>query len=57
MDVLLLLLIISLVFIVFIGIFLYWAIFSGQYENLESNGESILQDNDTPTTPTSKHHS
>lgn len=42
-----LLLPISLVFVVVIGIFFWWAIFSGQFDGTQSGGTSILNDDDT----------
>lgn len=44
---LLLLLPISILFVLVIGIVLWWAIFSGQFEDLDAAGESILQDDDS----------
>ncbi|PLC49192.1 cbb3-type cytochrome oxidase assembly protein CcoS [Pollutimonas subterranea] len=43
-----LLLPISLVFVIVIGVFFWWAIFSGQFDDTQSRGESILNDNDAP---------
>ncbi|HUG56974.1 MAG TPA: cbb3-type cytochrome oxidase assembly protein CcoS [Candidimonas sp.] len=45
---LLLLLPISLAFVIAIGIFFWWAIFSGQFDDSQSAGDSILLDQDTP---------
>ena len=42
-----LLLPISLVFVIVIGVFFWWAIFSGQFDDTQSRGESILNDDDT----------
>jgi len=42
-----LLLPISLVFVIVIGIFFWWAIFSGQFDDTQSGGNSILNDDDT----------
>jgi len=44
---LLLLLPISILFVLVIGVVLWWAIFSGQFEDLDAAGESILQDDDS----------
>jgi cbb3-type cytochrome oxidase maturation protein len=41
-----LLLPISLVFVIVIGIFFWWAIFSGQFDDTQSGGNSILNDDD-----------
>ncbi|PLC54919.1 cbb3-type cytochrome oxidase assembly protein CcoS [Pollutimonas nitritireducens] len=41
-----LLLPISLVFVIVIGVFFWWAIFSGQFDDTQSRGESILNDDD-----------
>ncbi len=50
---LLLLLPIALVFVVLIGALFWWAIFAGQFDNTEKEGESILMDNDSPSDPES----
>ncbi|HLS17701.1 MAG TPA: cbb3-type cytochrome oxidase assembly protein CcoS [Paenalcaligenes sp.] len=44
---LLLLLPISILFVLVIGVVLWWAIFSGQFEDLDSAGKSILRDDDS----------
>ena len=44
---LLLLLPISILFVLLIGVVLWWAIFSGQFEDLDAAGKSILQDDDS----------
>lgn len=38
---------ISLLFVIMIGVALWWAIFAGQFENSQSAGESILNDDDS----------
>ena len=38
---------ISLLFVIMIGGALWWAIFAGQFENSQSAGESILNDDDS----------
>ncbi|NHC61798.1 cbb3-type cytochrome oxidase assembly protein CcoS [Paenalcaligenes suwonensis] len=38
---------ISLLFVIMIGVALWWAIFAGQFENSQSAGESILKDDDS----------
>ncbi|SHG85342.1 cytochrome oxidase maturation protein, cbb3-type [Pollutimonas bauzanensis] len=43
-----LLLPISLVFVIAIGVFFWWAIFSGQFDDSQSGGDSILLDQDRP---------
>jgi len=43
-----LLLPIALVFVVLIGGVFWWAIFSGQFDDSQAAGESILQDDDRP---------
>jgi len=43
-----LLLPLSLLFVLAIGIFLWWAIFSGQYDNPDTDAAAILRDDDTP---------
>ena len=50
---LLLLLPIGLAFVVLIGAMFWWAIFSGQFDNTEKGGESILMDDDSPRDPES----
>lgn len=47
---LLLLLPISILFVLLIGVVLWWAIFSGQFEDLDAAGKSILQDDDSADT-------
>lgn len=42
-----LLLPISLVFVIVIGVFFWWAIFSGQFDGTQSGGNAILNDDDT----------
>jgi len=41
-----LLLPLSLLFVLAIGVALWWAIFSGQFDDVERLGTSILQDDD-----------
>lgn len=43
-----LLLPISLAFVIAIGVFFWWAIFSGQFDDAQSGGDAILLDPDTP---------
>lgn len=38
----------SLLFVMVIGGVLWWAIFSGQYDDPDQAGRSILEDDDTP---------
>mgnify|MGYP002628080504 CR=1 len=38
----------SLAFVAMIGGILWWAIFSGQYDDPDHAARSILRDNDTP---------
>lgn len=33
-------------FVIFISYFLYWAVFQGQYDDIDENGDSILLDDD-----------
>lgn len=47
MSILYLLLPLSLAFVLVIGVSLWWAVFNGQYDNAESDGRSILHDNDS----------
>ncbi|AOB26372.1 MULTISPECIES: cbb3-type cytochrome oxidase assembly protein CcoS [Bordetella] len=46
MTILYLLLPLSLVFVLAIGVALWWAVFSGQYDDTEDEGAAILRDND-----------
>ena len=46
MEILYLLLPLSLAIVALIGAFLWWAVFSGQYDDTEQAGLSILQDDD-----------
>ncbi|MFO7747100.1 MAG: cbb3-type cytochrome oxidase assembly protein CcoS [Orrella sp.] len=48
MEILYLLLPLSLVFVALIGGILWWAVFSGQYDDPDDAGQSILDDDDTP---------
>ncbi|WP_031273966.1 MULTISPECIES: cbb3-type cytochrome oxidase assembly protein CcoS [Pelistega] len=47
MDAFFLLILFSIFFIIIIGAVLYWAVFSGQYDNVQKNARSILEDNDS----------
>ena len=47
MDAFFLLIAISVVFVIFIGGVLYWAALSGQFDNIQRNASSILEDNDS----------
>ncbi len=48
MEILYLLLPLSLVIVAMIGAVLWWAVFSGQYDDPDAAGHSILQDDDRP---------
>lgn len=48
MDILFLLIPLSLVLVLLIGIFFWWAVDSGQFEDLEGPAHRILQDDDRP---------
>jgi cbb3-type cytochrome oxidase maturation protein len=48
LEILYLLLPLSLVFIVLIGGVLWWAVFSGQYDDPDEASRAILEDDDTP---------
>jgi cbb3-type cytochrome oxidase maturation protein len=48
MEVLYMLLPLSLAFVAMIGGILWWAVFSGQYDDPDHAAHSILRDNDTP---------
>lgn len=37
---------ITVVIIAFISFFLYWAVFKGQYDDIDEKGDSILYDDD-----------
>lgn len=43
-------------FIFFIGYFLYWAVFKGQYDDIEEKGDSILYDDDNTSHLTTKNN-
>ncbi|CAM5185215.1 cbb3-type cytochrome oxidase assembly protein CcoS [Oligella ureolytica] len=38
--------ILAVAFVIFISYFLYWAIFQGQYDDIDEKGDSILLDDD-----------
>ena len=46
MDILFLLIPLSMVFVALVGVVLYWAIQSGQFDELEQHGSAILDDKD-----------
>jgi cbb3-type cytochrome oxidase maturation protein len=50
MEILYLLLPLSLAIVLLIGALLWWAVFSGQYDNADQAGLAILQDNDHTVT-------
>jgi cbb3-type cytochrome oxidase maturation protein len=52
MDILYLLLPLSLCVVALIGGVLWWAVFSGQYDDPDTASLSILRDNDSTSTPT-----
>jgi len=47
MDILYLLIPLSLVLVFVIGVFFWWSLRSGQYEDLEGPGHRILMDDDS----------
>lgn len=47
LESLFLLLSLSILFVLLIGVALWWAIFSGQFEDLDAAGKSILLDDDS----------
>ena len=47
MTILYLLLPLSLAFVLAIGVFFWWAVFNGQYDDIDAQGSAILRDNDT----------
>lgn len=47
MDVFFLLIAISVVFVIMIGGFLFWAVFAGQFDDTEKHANAILEDDDT----------
>lgn len=49
MSILYLLLPVSLLFVLMIGISLWWAVFNGQYDDTEEAGAAILKDDDSAT--------
>lgn len=50
LDSMLLLIPLSLLFVLFIAVALWWAVFSGQFEDANKEGESILKDDDSTDT-------
>lgn len=51
MEVLYLLIPIAMIFVLFVGLALFWAIRSGQYEDMEGPAHRILMDDDDPLIP------
>ena len=56
MESLYLLIPMSLVVVAVIVLILYWAVKSGQFEDLEGPGHSILMDDDAPKAPKVSEH-
>jgi cbb3-type cytochrome oxidase maturation protein len=54
MEILILLIPLSLVLVGVIAWFILWAVRSGQFEDLEGPGQSIIMDDDTPRTEPSE---
>ncbi|NEN75877.1 cbb3-type cytochrome oxidase assembly protein CcoS [Pelistega sp. NLN82] len=50
MDAFFLLIAISVVFVIFIGGFLFWSVLSGQFDNVQEHARSILEDDDSLNT-------
>lgn len=48
MTVLYLLLALSLLFVLLIGVSLWWAVFNGQYDDTDSASAALLRDDDGP---------
>lgn len=48
MDILYLLIPLSVVLVLLVGAVLWWAVTSGQFEDLEGPGQRILMDDDRP---------
>jgi len=51
MEVLYLLIPLAMIFVVVVGFALFWAIRSGQYEDMEGPAHRILMDDDDPLIP------
>ncbi|MBL1143110.1 MAG: cbb3-type cytochrome oxidase assembly protein CcoS [Proteobacteria bacterium] len=51
MEVIFLLIIVSLGFITLLAVVLFWAIRSGQFDDMEKHGHSILMDKDDEVKP------
>ena len=49
-----LLILLSILFVLFIAVALWWAIFSGQFEDTSEAGESILNDDDSTSEDANK---
>jgi len=56
MEVLYLLIPIAMLFVLFVGLAMFWAIRSGQYEDMEGPAHRILMDDDDPLIPGNKTH-
>lgn len=56
MDILFLLVPLSMVLVALVGVFLFWAVESGQFEDLEKEAQSILVDDDTQQVSTQDHN-
>ena len=48
MEVIYLLILLSLVFIVLVALVYFWAVRTGQYDDMEKPGHDILMDDDQP---------
>ncbi|MDO5666418.1 MAG: cbb3-type cytochrome oxidase assembly protein CcoS [Alcaligenaceae bacterium] len=47
---------ITIVIIAFISFFLYWAVFKGQYDDIDEKGDSILYDDDRTSHLVTEEH-
>ena len=56
MDILFLLVPLSMVLVALIGVFLFWAVESGQFEDLEQEAQSILLHDDANQISTHDHN-
>ncbi len=54
MEIVFLLIIVSLVFVAILAVVLFWAIRSGQFDDLEGHGHQILMDDDDVKTKEEK---
>ncbi len=57
MEIVFLLILISLGFVALLAVILFWAIRSGQFDDMEGHGHQILMDDDNDVQPEKKENS